>query len=80
MNRLPATWVIVAPTTHPVDGEPGVVVRMGDYYTEAFWTESGAIRSLPWWWRSHPPDRCGLAIARALAGRLAASRELACDG
>jgi hypothetical protein len=70
---LPQGWVIVAAVTHPMDGEPGVVVRPPNGL-ECFWSANGAVRSLPWRWREHIPDAAGLAIARVWQRYLELSR------
>ncbi len=70
IGALPVNWTIIAPWTHPRDGEPGVVISPDSGGPEWLYCVDGSLRSLPWRWREHPPDPCGLAIARALAGRL----------
>lgn len=73
MNRLPESWRVIAAWVHPSSREPIVVVEMSNGAVAA-WTLTGAICSVPWNWRDTPPDSCGLAVARALAARLTASR------
>jgi hypothetical protein len=73
MNRLPASWRVVAPFVHPVSGTPGCVIEMTPG-TIAFWNLDGTISSIPWNWQAHPADACGLAAARALADHLRASQ------
>ncbi len=73
MNRLPATWSVIAPWIHPLSRTPGCVVQMAPG-TIAFWNLDGTISSLAWDWRTYPADACGLAAARVLADHLRASQ------